>query len=401
MPRHWFVTRFRYASRVGPKWSEAKLHLMDIAGSCRAILALAAMLLCGSASAWTVRYIGQQIVPNDYQYAHTTVGGLSGIDYDSVSEQYFAISDDRSERQAARFYTLKLDLAQFNTRFVPGHEGVSFTGTTALRNEQGLSYARRKVDPESIRVLPGTNSLLWSDEGIAVDGVPPAVVEVDRGGGFRASLSVPAHFLPRSGHGVRDNMAFESLAVTPSGKRLIVATENALVQDGPPADADRGSPCRVLAFDLDLRVPVAEYVYLTDAVPNPPSMPLLYQTNGLVEMLAMDERRFLAIERSYALTVGNDIRLYWVDLDSGTNVIDAPSLREREYQPLAKSLLLNLKTLGVAIDNIEGITWGPRIANGNRSFILVSDNNFSDRQVTQFLAFELMPTSAAESRLGR
>jgi hypothetical protein len=377
------------------------LRVTDFIGHGRLILALLGLLLSDGAGAWTVRYIGQQILPNGHQYAGTTVGGLSGIDYDSANERYYAISDDRSERQAARFYTLKIDLAQFNTRPAPGYEGIAFTAMMVLRNQQGLPYARRSVDPESIRLAPGVNSLYWSDEGIAVDGVPPAVVEIDMAGGFRRSLAIPQHFRPRSGRGVRDNLAFESLAVTPSGSRLIVATENALVQDGPPADGDQGSPCRVLAFESARRVPVAEYVYLTDPVTNPPSLPLPYQTNGLVEMLALDEQRFLALERSFAPTVGTDIRVYWVDLDSGTNVIDAPSLPERDYRPLAKSLLINLKTFGIAADNVEGMTWGPRLRNGNRSLILVSDNNFSDRQVTQFLAFELVPTNAAEARLGR
>jgi hypothetical protein len=43
------------------------------------------------------------------------------------------------------------------------------------------------------------------------------------------------------------------------------------------------------------------------------------------------------------------------------------------------------------VDNIEGISWGPKLANGHRSLILVSDNNFNPDQRTQFLAFEVMP----------
>jgi hypothetical protein len=37
------------------------------------------------------------------------------------------------------------------------------------------------------------------------------------------------------------------------------------------------------------------------------------------------------------------------------------------------------------------MTWGPALPNGNRSLILVSDNNFSSRQITQLLAFEVIP----------
>jgi hypothetical protein len=37
------------------------------------------------------------------------------------------------------------------------------------------------------------------------------------------------------------------------------------------------------------------------------------------------------------------------------------------------------------------MTWGRRLANGNPSLVLVSDDNFHPSQVTQFLAFEALP----------
>jgi hypothetical protein len=52
-----------------------------------------------------------------------------------------------------------------------------------------------------------------------------------------------------------------------------------------------------------------------------------------------------------------------------------------------KSLLLNLDTLGIPLDNVEGMTFGPRLPDGRRSLILVSDNNFSPMAFTQFLLF--------------
>jgi len=44
-----------------------------------------------------------------------------------------------------------------------------------------------------------------------------------------------------------------------------------------------------------------------------------------------------------------------------------------------------------SLDNIEGITFGPKLTNGHDTIILVSDNNFSKKQRTQFLAFEIIP----------
>ncbi|NEO01152.1 MAG: esterase-like activity of phytase family protein, partial [Moorea sp. SIO3I7] len=55
--------------------------------------------------------------------------------------------------------------------------------------------------------------------------------------------------------------------------------------------------------------------------------------------------------------------------------------------PLQKKLLLDLSELGIYLDNLEGMTLGPRLSDGTQSLILVSDNNFSEAQVTQFLLF--------------
>jgi hypothetical protein len=52
-------------------------------------------------------------------------------------------------------------------------------------------------------------------------------------------------------------------------------------------------------------------------------------------------------------------------------------------------LLLDLSTLGIPLDNVEGMTLGPRLPDGRRSLVLVSDNNFAASQFTQFLLFAL------------
>jgi hypothetical protein len=41
------------------------------------------------------------------------------------------------------------------------------------------------------------------------------------------------------------------------------------------------------------------------------------------------------------------------------------------------------------LDNIEGITLGPKLPDGRQSLVLVSDDNLSPTQVTQFLAFAM------------
>ena len=48
---------------------------------------------------------------------------------------------------------------------------------------------------------------------------------------------------------------------------------------------------------------------------------------------------------------------------------------------------MNLDALGIPLDNVEGMTFGPSLPDGRRSLILVSDNNFSPAAFTQFLLF--------------
>ncbi|WP_272897015.1 esterase-like activity of phytase family protein [Mycolicibacterium tusciae] len=41
------------------------------------------------------------------------------------------------------------------------------------------------------------------------------------------------------------------------------------------------------------------------------------------------------------------------------------------------------------LDNVEGITLGPKLSDGRQVVVLVTDDNFSDDQMTQFYAFAL------------
>src|SRR5688572_26564307 len=52
-----------------------------------------------------LRFIGAVTVPNDQTVDGTLVGGLSGIDYDPAADLWYLISDDKSDKNPARFYT--------------------------------------------------------------------------------------------------------------------------------------------------------------------------------------------------------------------------------------------------------------------------------------------------------
>ena len=46
--------------------------------------------------------------------------------------------------------------------------------------------------------------------------------------------------------------------------------------------------------------------------------------------------------------------------------------------------------LDIYRDNIEGVTFGPLLPNGNKTLIFVADNNFNKAEKAQLLLFEVV-----------
>jgi 3-phytase len=121
---------------------------------------------------------------------------------------------------------------------------------------------------------------------------------------------------------------------------------------------------------------------------NPP-----FAVNGIVEILPLNPESLIVMERSFSTGTGgtgNTIKLYSVKLSGATDVngvADLDEIKKGKFRPVKKQLLLDLDTLGLPLDNIEGMTFGPDLPDGRRSLILVSDNNFAAAQFTQFLLF--------------
>ena len=113
-------------------------------------------------------------------------------------------------------------------------------------------------------------------------------------------------------------------------------------------------------------------------------------SNGLTELLTLDrEGYFLSLERTFGFT-GAGAKIFQVVAGNASDTYTFDSLKNiSNVQPLHKQLLLDLEDLGIYLDNLEGMTLGPRLPDGSNSLILVSDNNFSEDQVTQFLLFRL------------
>ena len=115
--------------------------------------------------------------------------------------------------------------------------------------------------------------------------------------------------------------------------------------------------------------------------------PNAFSVNGLVELLPLNNQFLLAMERSFSVGVGNSVALHLVGLPGADDVSGLDSLIGADVESVTKTEVLDLTTLGLALDNLEGMTFGPRLADGRRSLLIVSDNNFTPGQVSQFLLF--------------
>jgi 3-phytase len=289
-----------------------------------------------------------------------------------------------------------------------------------LKDANGNLFPLNSLDPEGI-ALTQNNTVFISSEGEVNPSVGrvtnPFINEFSLSTGQQIrSLPVPTKFLPvvddTNGNGVidagdvqlsgvRNNLAFESLTIAPDLHTLYTATESALFQDGAIASLTNGSRSRILQYNLITGQPEKEYLYNVDAIAATPNPATGFADNGLVDLLAIDNRgTLLALERSFSTGVGNTIKIYQVSLQGATDISSLNSLSSDEVaaiKPVEKRLLLNLDSLNLpnGTDNIEGITFGPVLPDGRQSIVLVSDNNFSQSQFTQVLTLgaDLIPTA--------
>ena len=351
----------------------------------------------------SLEFLGEYQLPNS-QFKDTPVGGLSGLTYDRQRNLFYAIADDRSQLAPARFYTLKLIL-DGSSKDKIGIEKVAVENVTFLRDAQGNTYPKNTSDTEGIALTP-QQTVFISSEGVAENRVPPFIKEFALNTGReQQSLTIPERYIPDDSaeqpRGIQNNLGFEALTLNPTGTvpakgepfRLFTLTESALVQDEDPVastnqtETPQGAKCRLLHYLLSDGAPIIISEHLYQLEP-PPSGAVKH---GLPEILALDQGgHFLTLERSFGL-LGFNAKIFQAATGGATDTSRIASLKGglRGIEPIKKKLLFDLDKLGVYLDNLEGMALGPRLPDGSQSLLLVSDNNFNDSQITQFLLFRI------------
>lgn len=316
------------------------------------------------------------------------LGGLSACALDE-SGDVLAVSDDRDRPSLFRL-SITLDGDGLQVRPIsatPFERGVGRGGAPALLDLEGMAV----VGPR----------LVLSSEGDEETGQEPALLEYTRGGRFVSATQLPRGFLHDEGRGLRSNLAFEGLTRLPDG-RLLMAAEAPTLQDGEPAAIERGAWARWLLMVPDGQGwrPGAQFAYPIDPLPPVPGGAVVHQENGVSEVLALGEDRALALERGFVRTADgrafNVVRLYDVSLRGADDVSALPSLAGARVRPLTKALVADLdetkSVLGPELGllaNFEALCHGPRLPDGSRTLLLISDNNFSPAQRMAFVLLRI------------
>ena len=176
-----------------------------------------------------------------------------------------------------------------------------------------------------------------------------------------------------------------------SFKTLFVNVEEPLYEDGPQADVvENDAFIRIIKFDAATKKPVAQYAYKLEPVAYLAKPKNEFKINGVSDILSLGDNKLLVIERSFSTgRLPCTIRVFIADLNNATDISLMQLKSSRIFTPATKTLLLNMDKLGIYIDNIEGVTFGPVLPNGHKTLLFISDNNFNAFEKTQVLLFEV------------
>lgn len=367
-------------------------HMIARSFTAAAVAALLTLVYPAEAAADDgVRLLGEQLLPTGLEYAGTTVGGLSGIDRDPKTGSFVLLTDDRSAINPARFYTADIEVSE------AGLGPIRLTGQHSLRRADGSTYPSAAewaaqpctesrvvcdrlapVDPEDIRIDPHGADVWWSQEG---DRNPPRLLtdpSIRRAapdGAALGELELPPNYhIDDNGKGPRANQGIEGFTFSAGGSRIASILEGPLAQDGPEATPEHGALVRLTVQDRHGRVR-QQVAYPVEPMAGPG--PGINSVSAILNAGSEDPERYLVLERGVS-AAGVTIRLFEVDLRGATDIAHIDSLTAGSgVQPTRKKLVADLGTLGLRrLGIVEGMTWGPKLRSGERTLILVADDNF-------------------------
>lgn len=358
-------------------------------------LILLALLLPLSARAVTLKYYGETKIAANEKFHKTEIGGLSGIAFHDGELQ--AISDDKGKNGEPRFYRFELKITKSSISLIP-KEVIFF---------KGFSQKSPYLDVEALVRLSSGDIIISSENNN--DRKPremPRLLVLNSQGLFKSEITIPEKYLPEAlgqqKKGLHNNFGFEGLTQTPDEKFLMAMNEAPLMTDLPQGGteliATHAQWLRLLIFNAQSNYSaIAEYAYQVDALAKDDQKGSEV-FRGVSEILSLDEKKILVLERGVRLTsrgLAPTGAIYLADLSAAQDVSHVANLSEHAVKAISKKKLvdfekdLSKERAAVAVENFEGLAWGPTLPNGKKSLLVISDNNFAKGKKTEFLVFSV------------
>jgi hypothetical protein len=277
----------------------------------------------------------------------------------------------------------------------------SIAGPASSPEETGFAKIPARLDPEGIRIAPDGGWWISEEYGPWIDrfsseGVHQRRIQLPQR--YRVAQPGPsydAEMPPLNTRGRQANRGLESLAISPDGATLFTMTQSPLIQDGGLNAENRreGLFIRILAIRVDTQEPTfREYLYQLDD-----------KRHGVNELLAINDHELLVLERDGAKGAkARCRRVYRVDLretdETASATLAAIDALPRSgivsgVRPLKKTLELDLldPAHGLAGDDmpekIEGLSFGPALADGRRTLLVSTDNDLIPENPTLIWVF--------------
>lgn len=340
-----------------------------------------------------LKFLDEYIIPKDLEVDGHLVGGLSDLDFDGT---YFYTISDIPKNPIIYKFLMTIDNNQINS--------IDFVKATRIQNQTDTTK-NLIFDMEGINFNAQKNNYTVSSEGSIKNKKNPFVADIDTLGNVLSFYEIPHYFASSNDKGLRNNGVFEGLSRSTDGLGFWTATELPMINDGPnPRLFKTKSPVRFTYYNSTSRQPESQFAYTLGRIRKAPLLP--FSMNGLSGILEVSQDQFLVIERAFSAghkNRGNRILIYSANSKNSTNTLEIETLKSKINKtviPAEKKLVFDFNSVRKNlkkgfVDNIEGISWGPKLKNGNRSLLLISDNNFSaySEQINQIILMEIIETS--------
>lgn len=335
------------------------------------------------------------------------LGGYgSGIAWLGHGSRYALIADrgpgDGATSYQCRFHLLDINIGDespaaiqvqlLETALLFNQTRQPLIGSSLAFGEAAMTRGPR-FDPEAIRAS-NRNTFFVSDE------YGPSILEFDRRGNQIGAISIPDRYgilkpsanpseelPPINTSGRFPNRGMECLAISADGETLFALMQGPLLQDNAVDGEGKkiGTNLRLLQVHRQTGQQ-REFLYRLE-----------HPDNGCSEIEAIADDRFLVIERDSKPGIPGSVKhIYEIDLSGATDISQIESLpvsSPPKITPVKKRLFLDLldprwNLAGETFPaKIEGISFGPRRADGSRLLLITSDNDFKPDEPTHIFAF--------------